>query len=155
MHSTPDCFRNVNQNNEKSNTTSQTGHPHKSANNKRRREPAAEVTAVHAQWKWTWQQPLKSTASACRKQINKQPLKGASPRIRHPRTWADIPRKSSFKKHMQPSLHCSSTCNSQNRACKMPTDKWKVKEDALHIDNGPLLSREKEPPKLWNYATGR
>ena len=157
MHSNPNCCRNVNQNNEKSNTTSQTGHPHRSTNNKCRRELAGEVTVVHVQWKWTWQKPLKSMASACQKKRKnkkkKPPLKGASPRIRHPQFWDDILRKWSFKRHVHPNLHCSSTCNSQNITCKMSADRLKVKEDILHIDNGPSLRRGKDPLKLQNYVT--
>ena len=157
MHSNPNCCRNVNQNNEKSNTTSQTGHPHRSTNNKCRRELAGEVTVVHVQWKWTWQQPLKSMASACQK---KRKNKKKNHLSREPVLGSDIrtPGLISWESH-----HSKNTCTPTFTAALLATAKTepakcpltlKVKEDVLHTDDGWLLSHEKAPLKLWNYATG-
>ena len=103
MHRIPNCCRNTNQNNGKSNPASQTGHPQKSTNNKSRRELGGEVIPVHVQWKWTLITATRKHSLRMSKKKNIY-LKRSNPRIRHPLTWADILRKSSFNK-----ITCSPT----------------------------------------------
>ena len=98
MHSIPNCCQNTNQNHHgKSKSTRQTGHPHKSTNNKRRKELPSEVTPPHVQWKWTLTTATRK--HSLRMSKKKKPRKTANPRIRHPHTWANILRKSSFNKN--------------------------------------------------------
>ena len=99
MHRIPNCCRNTNQNNGKSNPTSQTGHSYKSTHNKSRREPAGEVIPTHVQWKWTLTTATRKHSLRMSKKKKRKSLKRDSPRIRHPLTWANILRKSSFNKN--------------------------------------------------------
>ena len=43
----------------------------------------------------------------------------------------------SSESYVQPHVHCTIICNSQNtKATSMPIDRWMDKEDVLHIFNG-------------------
>ena len=107
------------------------------------RELAGEVTPLHVQWKWTL------TTATRKHSLSREPIPGLDISTPGPISW-----ESHYSiKHMYPNIHRSSTCNSQNRICKMSPDRLKGK-DVLRIDNGPLLNYEKEPLKLWNYARG-
>ena len=53
------------------------------------------------------------------------------------------------KRHMHPSVHCSTIYNSQDmEATQVPINRWMDTEDVVHIHTGILLSHKKE----WNFA---
>ena len=61
-------------------------------------------------------------------------------------TTGHIPRENhNSKRHMHPSVHCSTIYNSQvMEATSRPINRWMDKEDVVHIYNGILLSHKKE-----------
>ena len=87
--------RNDNQNNnKKSNPTSQNGHPQRSTNCKCGREPGHDWTPLHGWWGWTLPSPLEKTASSCQK-INHWREQSLVSDIH---AWAYIPRKTIIQK---------------------------------------------------------
>ena len=55
------------------------------------------------------------------------------------------PEEKTEKRHMHPSVHCSTIYNNQDmKATYMSTNRWMDKEAAVHMCNGILLSHKKE-----------
>ena len=84
----------------------------------------------------------------------KNSVKRAKPGIRHPHTWANNLRKSSFKNTHAPQHSPQHYLQQPKQNLHNVPDRLKGKEDVLHMDNGPLFNHEKVLLKLWNYASG-
>ena len=57
-------------------------------------------------------------------------------------------RKQNWKRHMYPTVHCSTSYNNYNmEATQMSIDRWMDKEAVVYICNTILLSHKKE--HIW------